>query len=356
ERLGGKAVLKSQVYAGGRGKAGGIQTANSPKEAEQHAGKLLGSRLVTHQTGPEGAPVSKLLVEEPISVSSQLYLGIVIDSKSRVPVVMASAAGGIDIEEVARDHPEKIARVGIDPAVGFRAYQGRKLAYGMEIKQELVRPLAELMANLYRLFEANDCSLAEINPLAITTDGRVLALDAKLNFDDNAEFRRKDLVALVDEEQEDQIEVRAKKSGIQNYVKVDGSIGCMVNGAGLAMAVMDMITLTGGRAANFLDIGTANNPDRVINSFRIIVADPSVKAILVNIFGGMAKTDVIARGIVEAHQTVKIDVPLVVRLAGTNVEAGKRILKESGLKYIEAADFQDAAEKAVQAAKGGKAL
>lgn len=356
ERLGGKAVLKSQVYAGGRGKAGGIQTANSPKEAEQHAGKLLGSRLVTHQTGPEGAPVSKLLVEEPISVSSQLYLGIVIDSKSRVPVVMASAAGGIDIEEVARDHPEKIARVGIDPAVGFRAYQGRKLAYGMEVKQELVRPLAELMANLYRLFEANDCSLAEINPLAITTDGRVLALDAKLNFDDNAEFRRKDLVALVDEEQEDQIEVRAKKSGIQNYVKVDGSIGCMVNGAGLAMAVMDMITLTGGRAANFLDIGTANNPDRVINSFRIFVADPSVKAILVNIFGGMAKTDVIARGIVEAHQKVKIDVPLVVRLAGTNVEAGKRILKESGLKYIEAADFQDAAEKAVQAAKGGKAL
>ncbi len=355
-RLGGKAVLKAQVYAGGRGKAGGIQTARSAQEAEQHARKLLGSRLVTHQTGPEGVPVSKLLVEEPISIATQLYLSMVIDTKSRVPVMMASEAGGMDIEEVARDHPEKIIKIAIDPAVGFRAYQGRKLAYGMDLKQELVRPVTDLMANLYRLFEANDCSLAEINPLVVTTGGQVLAVDAKLNFDDNADFRHKELQELRDEDQEDPIEVRAKKSGIQNYVKVDGTIGCMVNGAGLAMAVMDLITLSGGKAANFLDIGTANNTDRVVNSFKIFMADPSLKAILVNIFGGMAKTDIIAQGIVEAHKQMKIRVPVVIRLAGTNVQEGIRILKESGIKYIEAADFKDAAEKAVKAAKGGASL
>lgn len=355
-KLGGKSVLKAQVYAGGRGKAGGIQTADSPKQAEQLAKKLLGTRLVTHQTTPEGVPVNKLLVEEPINITTQLYLSIVIDSSSRLPVMMASAAGGMDIEEVARDHPEQIIKVRIDPATGFRAFQGRKLAYGMGLKQELVNPAAALMGNLYRLFEANDCSLAEINPLAITTKGELLAVDAKLNFDDNADFRHKDLVELRDESQEDQIEVQAKKSGIQNYVKVDGTIGCMVNGAGLAMGVMDQITIAGGRAANFLDIGTANNPERVVNSFKIFMADTSVKAILVNIFGGMAKTDVIAQGVVEAHKQMKINVPVVIRLAGTNVEEGKRIIKQSGLPLIEANGFKDAAAKAVKAAKGEKVL
>ena len=355
EKLGGRAVLKAQVYAGGRGKAGGIKTASSAQNAEQLARKLLGARLVTHQTPPEGVPINKLLVEEPIEIASQLYLSIVVDSASRMPVMMASAAGGMDIEEVARDHPEKIIKVYVDPATGFRDYLGRKLAYGVNLKQELVRPAVTLMANLYRLFEANDCSLAEINPLAVTNKGELLAVDAKLNFDDNAEFRHKDIEAMRDEEQEDPIEVRAKKSGIQNYVKVDGTIGCMVNGAGLAMAVMDLITLSGGSAANFLDIGTANNPDRVVNSFKIFMADQSVKAILINIFGGMARVDIIAQGIVEAHKQLNVTVPLVVRLAGTNVAEGKRILKESGLKYIEASDFKDAAEKAVRAAKGGKA-
>ncbi|MBI2958129.1 MAG: ADP-forming succinate--CoA ligase subunit beta [Chloroflexi bacterium] len=355
-RLGGRSVLKAQVYAGGRGKAGGIQTANSPEEAEALARGLLGTRLVTHQTGPEGVPVNKLLVEEPVSIAGQLYLGIVIDLASRLPVMMASAAGGMDIEEVARDQPDKIIKVHVDLATGFRAYQGRKLAYGVGLRQELVNPAAALMASLYRLFEASDCSLAEINPLAITAKGELLAVDAKLNFDDNAEFRHKDLVEMRDDEQEDPIEVRAKKSGIQNYVKVDGTIGCMVNGAGLAMAVMDLITLCGGRAANFLDIGTANNTDRVVNSFRIFMADPSVRAILVNIFGGMARTDIIASGIVEAHRQLDITVPVVVRLAGTNVQEGKRILRESGLKLIEAADFKDAAEKAVAAVQGGKVL
>lgn len=355
-KLGGKSVLKAQVYAGGRGKAGGIQTADSPKQAEQWAKKLLGTRLVTHQTTPEGVPINKLLVEEPISIATQLYLSIVIDSSSRLPVMMASAAGGMDIEEVARDHPEQIIKVRIDPATGFRAFQGRKLAYGIGLKQELINPAATLMGNLYRLFEATDCSLAEINPLAVTTKGELLAVDAKLNFDDNADFRHKDLIELRDESQEDQIEVQAKKSGIQNYVKVDGTIGCMVNGAGLAMGVMDQITIAGGRAANFLDIGTANNPERVVNSFRIFMADMSVKAILVNIFGGMAKTDVIAQGIVDAHKQMKIDVPVIVRLAGTNVEEGKRIIKQSGLPLIEASGFKDAAAKAVKAAKGEKVL
>ena len=355
EKLGGRAVLKAQVYAGGRGKAGGIKTASSAQNAEELARKLLGTRLVTHQTSPEGVLINKLLVEEPIEIASQLYLSIVVDSASGMPVMMASAAGGMDIEEVARDHPERIIKVYVDPATGFRDYLGRRLAYGANLKQELVRPAVTLMTNLYRLFEANDCSLAEINPLAVTTKDELLAVDAKLNFDDNAEFRHKDIGAMRDEEQEDTIEVRAKKSGIQNYVKVDGTIGCMVNGAGLAMAVMDLITLSGGSAANFLDIGTANNPDRVVNSFKIFMADQSVKAILINIFGGMARVDIIAQGIVEAHKQLNVTVPLVVRLAGTNVAEGKRILKESGLKYIEASDFKDAAEKAVRAAKGGKA-
>ncbi|MBI2853592.1 MAG: ADP-forming succinate--CoA ligase subunit beta [Chloroflexi bacterium] len=352
-RLGGRSVLKAQVYAGGRGKAGGIKVANSPKEAESLARQLLGTRLVTHQTTPEGLPVQKLLVEQTIDIHDQAYLSIVVDSSARMPVIMASAAGGIEIEEVASKSPEKILKVHVDPATGFQTYLGQKLAYGMGMDKESARATAALIGNLYRLFEAKDCSLAEINPLAVTNSGKILAVDAKLNFDDNALFRHKDIEALHDTAQEDPREVQAEAWGVKNYVKVDGSIGCMVNGAGLAMAVMDLITLSGGRPANFLDIGTANNPDRVVNSFKIFLSDPDVKAILVNIFGGIARVDVITRGIVEAHKQMKVNVPAVIRLAGTNVEEGKRILKESNLKYIEASDFRDAAVKAVRAARGG---
>ena len=354
-RLGGRAVLKSQVYAGGRGKAGGIKTADSPEEAEEIARQLLGTRLVTHQTSPEGVPIAHLLVEEPIDIASQIYLSILVDGSSSLPVMMASEEGGMDIEEVACQTPEKILKEFIDPAIGFQPYQGRKLAYGMNLSQEHIRPAITLMSNLYSLFEGKDCSLVEINPLAITAKGEILAVDAKLKFDENAKFRHKDIDTMRDEGQEDPIEVQAGNWGVQNYVKVDGTIGCIVNGAGLAMAVMDLLTLCGGRPANFLDIGTINNTDRVVNSFRIFKADSDVKAILVNIFGGMARADVIARGIVEAHQEMDIGLPLVVRLAGTNVDEGKRIMKESGVKYVEASGFHDAARKVVAADRGEQA-
>jgi len=350
--LGGRVAIKAQVYAGGRGKAGGIKLANTPEEAEKLAGQILGTRLVTNQTAPEGIPVSKVLVEKTIAVERELYLSIIVDNASRMPVMMASQAGGMDIEEVARISPEKIIKVYIDPATGFHSFRGRRLAYGMNLNSAQVRQATNLMANLYKLFQAKDCSLAEINPLVVTTDGKILALDAKLNFDDNALFRHSDIEKLQDMEQEDPIEARANELGVQNYIKMDGNIGCMVNGAGLAMAVMDLITQAGGKPANFLDIGTVNNTDRVIGAFKVFTADPSVKAILVNIFGGIARVDVIAQGIVEAHRQMEINLPLVVRLAGTNVNEGKRILAQSGIKFIEAIDFYDAAHKAVQAARG----
>ncbi len=349
--LGGRVVIKAQVFAGGRGKAGGIKMADGPEEAERLAGEMLGKRLVTYQTIADGVPVSKVLVERALDVQKELYLGIIVDNASRVPVVMASEAGGVDIEEVARTSPEKILKAYIDPAVGFQAFQGRKLAYGMGLEQAQIRAAADLMANLYRLFVAKDCSLAEINPLAVTVDGKLLALDAKLNFDDNTLFRHPDIEQLRDVEQEDPLEVKASDMGIKNYIKLDGNIACIVNGAGLAMAVMDLITYAGGRPANFLDIGTVNNPERVVNAFKIFAADPAVKAVLVNIFGGMARADIIAQGVVEAKKQVDIRVPLVIRLAGTNVDEGKHILKESEIEFIEAVDFYDAAKKAVAAVK-----
>ncbi len=352
--LGGKVAIKAQVYAGGRGKAGGIKLANTPEEAENIAEQMLGTRLVTSQTAPEGVPVGKVLVERAVEVQRELYLSITFADARRVPVMMVSEAGGMDIEEVARITPEKIHLEYIEPAVGFQAFQGRKLAYGMNLDPPQVRPAISLMMNLYRLFQTKDCTLAEINPLVVTSDGDLLALDAKLNFDDNALFRHNEIEQLRDLEQEDPLEVRANKLGIKNYIKLDGNIGCMVNGAGLAMAVMDLITQAGGSPANFLDIGTANNPERVINAFKVFTNDPSVKAILINIFGGMARVDVIAQGIVQAHGEMDIQVPLIVRLAGTNVEEGKRILAKSGISYIEATDFYDAARKAVEAAKGDK--
>jgi succinyl-CoA synthetase beta subunit len=350
--IGRKVVIKAQVYAGGRGKAGGIRMVNSPKEAEKAASQLIGTRLVTHQTGPEGVPVSKVLVEEVSNVARELYLSILVDGTSRLPVVMASEAGGMEIEEVAQSTPEKIFKSYIDPAIGFQPFQGRKLAYGMNLDGGQIGETTRLMTNLYKLFMDKDCSLAEINPLVVTADGKLLALDAKLNFDDNALYRHKDIQELQDKEQEEPLEIQARDWGINNYVKMDGDIGCMVNGAGLAMAVNDLIQYCGGRAANFLDIGTLNNTERVVNSFKMFVADPRIKAVLVNIFGGMARVDVIARGIVEAYQQMDIPFPVVIRLAGTNLEEGQRILADSGISFIQAKDFYDGAYKVVEAAKG----
>jgi succinyl-CoA synthetase beta subunit len=351
-RLGGRVVIKVQVYAGGRGKAGGIRIAGSPEEAESLAVKILGRRLVTYQTAAEGIPVSKVLVEEVVDGEHELYLSILVDGTSQLPVMLATEAGGVEIEEVARDTPQKILRAYIDPATGFQPFQGRRLSYGMNISQDLVPSAVKLMSHLYRLFHSRDCSLAEINPLAVTPDGQLLALDAKLNFDDNALFRHGDIEELRDPEQEDPLEVRAVEYGIRNYIKLEGDIGCMVNGAGLAMSVMDLITLAGGKPANFLDIGTSNTTARVVQAFKIFTADPGVKAVLVNIFGGIARVDVIARGIVEAYQQMDIFLPVVVRLAGTGAEEGQRILSESGIDLIRAADFRDAAEKVVKAARG----
>ena len=352
--IGGKTVIKAQVYAGGRGKAGGIKTINSPEEAEKAASQLIGTRLVTHQTGPEGAQVSEVLVEEASDVARELYLSILVDGTIRLPVMMASEAGGMEIEEVAQSTPDKIFRSNIDPAIGFQSFHGRKLAYGMNLNGEQIGEATQLMTKLYKLFMDKDCSLAEINPLVITAEGKLLALDAKLNFDDNALYRQKDVQELEDKEQEEPLEVQARDWGINNYVKMDGDIGCMVNGAGLAMAVNDLIQYCGGRAANFLDIGTLNNPERVVNSFKMFIADPGVKAVLVNIFGGMARVDVIAQGIVAAYQQMDIRFPVVVRLAGTNLEEGQRILAESGISFIQAEDFYDGAYKAVQEAKNSE--
>jgi len=349
--LGGKVMVKAQVHAGGRGKAGGIKVVSSPDEAEQAARKLLGTRLVTHQTGPQGVPVNAVLVEEAINIKRELYLSIVIDGVAGLPVIMASEAGGMDIEEVARTSPEKILKAYIYPGQGVRTYLARKLAYGLNLAPEQMKAGTELISNLYKLFQARDCSLAEINPLVVTADGRVLAADAKLNFDDNASYRQKAVEALRDIAQEDPLEVEAKSKGIENYIKLDGSIGCLVNGAGLAMAVLDLLGQEGGNAANFLDIGTINDPERVVQAIGIINSDPNVKAMLINIFGGMARTDVIAQGLVTAHKKMEIKVPVVVRLAGTNVAQGDKILDESGLKLIRANNFREAAQKAVAAAK-----
>jgi len=350
--IGGKVVVKAQAYAGGRGKAGGIKTVNSPEDAEKAARQMIGTKLVTHQTGPEGVPVSKVLVEEASDAARELYLSILVDAVSHLPVMMASEAGGMEIEEVAQSAPERIFKSHIDPAIGFQPFQGRKLAYGMHLDGGQVGEATRLMTNLYKLFMDKDCSLAEINPLVVTADGKLLALDAKLNFDDNALYRHKDIQELRDKEQEEPLEIQARDWGINNYVKMDGDIGCMVNGAGLAMAVNDLIQYCGGRAANFLDIGTLNNTERVVNSFKMFIADPRIKAVLVNIFGGMARVDVIAKGVVEAYQQMDIPFPIVVRLAGTNLEEGERILAESGIDFIPAKDFYDGARKVVEAAKG----
>lgn len=350
--LGNKVVIKAQVYAGGRGKAGGIKIANSPGEAEKRARELLGRRLVTEQTTPEGVPVSKVLVEEAIDIRRELYLGIVIDGTSRLPVMMASEAGGTEIEETARLSPEKVLKSYIDPPTSFQPFQGRKLAYGMNLNPEEIQPAIELMGNLYQLFLTKDCSLVEINPLIITTEGKLLALDAKLNFDDSAMFRHQELKELYDWEQEHPFEARAAQLGIRDYIKLDGDIGCMVNGAGAAIAVIDLLAQMEGKAANFYDTGPTAVPETIANGFGIIAGDPSVKVIMVDIFAGIGRGERYAQGIVDGYRQTKTKLPVVVRLAGTNVEEAKRVLAESGINYFEASDLHDVAQKAVEIAKG----
>jgi succinyl-CoA synthetase beta subunit len=351
KEIGAPVAVKAQIHAGGRGKGGGIKLAKTAAETRQAAGDIIGMTLVTHQTGPQGKLVKQVLVEEQLDVARELYVSVVIDNSVGLPIVMASAEGGVEIEEVAARNPEAIKRTPVDPTVGFQPYQGRELALAIGLGGDLMRPATTLFAGLYRAFEENDCSLAEINPLVVTKDGRLLAADAKLNIDDNALFRHKDLAAMRDFDEEDPLEVRANESGIGTYIKLTGNIGCVVNGAGLAMATMDAITLAGGEPANFLDIGTVNDPERVIASFRIIMDDPDVKAMLINIFGGMARVDIIAQGIIAAYKEIDIKVPVVARLVGTNVEEGERLLAESKIPLIRAQDLGEAAKKAVEAAK-----
>ena len=348
--LGVPVVVKAQIHAGGRGKGGGIKLAATPDEARDAASQIIGMQLVTHQTGPEGRLVKRVLVEEQIDIETELYIGIVIDNSIGLPLVMASSEGGVEIEVVAEKTPELIHRSAIDPTVGFQAFQGRQLAIAIGLGGDLMRPAAQLIGGLYRAFDESDCTLAEINPLVVTKDGRLLAADAKLSFDDNALYRHKDLAELRDRDEEDPLEVQAQDADIPNFIKLDGSIGCVVNGAGLAMATMDAIKIAGGEPANFLDIATVNDPARVVSSFRIITEDPNVKAILVNIFGGMARVDIIAQGIIDAHEQMDVRVPIVARLVGTNVEEGERLLSESGLDLIRANDLGEAAAKAVAAA------
>jgi succinyl-CoA synthetase beta subunit len=349
--LGGKVVVKAQIHAGGRGKGGGVKLANSSDEAQQVATQILGMQLVTHQTGPEGQVVKSVLVEEQMQIERELYLAVLIDGAAGRPVMIASGAGGMEIEEVAAKTPDAIFRVAIDPATGFQPHLARELCFSLGLAGDAMKAASRLMSGLYDAFTAKDASLAEINPLVVTSDGRVLALDAKMNFDDNGLFRHPEIEALRDKDEEDASEVEAAEKGISNFIKLDGNIGCLVNGAGLAMATMDSIKFAGGEPANFLDIATANDVQKVVDALLIISRDPSVKAILVNIFGGMARVDVIAEGIIQAQRQMTKAIPVVARLAGTNVEEGERLIRESGLPVIRADDLGDAAAKAVEAAR-----
>ncbi len=342
-------VVKAQIHAGGRGKGGGVKLAKSPEEAREIASKMLGMKLITHQTGPEGTEVRTLLVEEGLPIDKEFYLGIVLDRATGRNVFMASQAGGMDIEEVAAHTPEKILKETVDPAVGFRAFQARKLAFGLGLDASLVNQAAKFMQALYHASEQLDASLLEINPFLLTKDNRLIALDAKVNFDDNAMFRHKDFAALRDLDEEEPLEIEASKHDL-NYIKLDGNIACMVNGAGLAMATMDIIKLAGGEPANFLDVGGGASQERVEAAFRILLGDENVRAVLVNIFGGIVRCDMVARGVVGAAQNLGVQVPVVVRLEGTNVEEGQRVLRESGLNFTVANGMKDAAEKVVSLA------
>src|ERR1700751_3441733 len=344
-------VVKAQIHAGGRGKGGGVKIAKSVQEAGELAEKMLGMTLITHQTGPEGRVVRRLLIEETLPIEKELYIGILVDRGEGKAVFMVSAAGGMDIEQVAAENPEAILKEYIAPGMGLEAFQARKLAFKLGIKPALVNQAVQFMVGLYKAFEGTDGSLVEINPFITTTDGRLFALDAKINFDDNAMFRHADLKELRDVTEEDPLEVEASKYNL-NYIKLDGNVGCMVNGAGLAMATMDIIKYAGGMPANFLDVGGGANAEQVTHAFEILLSDKNVKAVLINIFGGILRVDTLATGVVEAAKKTHIQLPIVLRLEGTNVDAGRQILKESGLNFIVAETMKDAAEKVVAAAKG----
>ena len=342
-------VVKAQIHAGGRGKGGGVKLAKSPEEAKQIAAEMLGMMLVTHQTGPEGREVKTLLIEEGLPIDKEFYLGITLDRVTGRNVFMASSAGGMDIEKVAEETPELILKETIDPAVGLQAFQARKLAFGLGIPHELVNQAVKFMLSLYKAYESTDASLVEINPFLLTKDDRLIALDAKLNFDDNAMFRHKAFADLRDLNEEEPLEIEASKFDL-NYIKLDGNIGCMVNGAGLAMATMDIIKLAGGEPANFLDVGGGASQERVEQAFKILLADQNVKAVLINIFGGIVRCDMVANGVVAAAKNLGVSIPIVARLEGTNVEEGRRVLRESGIGIIPAEGMNDAAAKVVAAA------
>jgi succinyl-CoA synthetase beta subunit len=347
--IGGSVVVKAQIHAGGRGKGGGVKIARDAAEAAEIARKMLGMKLVTHQTGPEGRIVQRLLIEETLPIERELYLGIVLDRAQGKPVFMASAAGGMEIEEVAAKTPELILKEAFDPGIGLMPFQARKLAFGIGVPAASVNAAAAAMMALAKAYVAKDCSLAEINPFILTKEGKVYALDAKINFDDSAVYRHKELIDLRDLNEEDPLEVEASRFGI-NYIKLDGTVGCMVNGAGLAMATMDIIKYAGGSPANFLDVGGGASAEQVKNAFRILLSDPHVKAVLINIFGGILRCDTLATGVVAAARDLHIAAPIVVRMEGTNVELGRQILRESGFNFTVAEGMRDAAEKVVRLA------
>lgn len=350
EKLGGRVVVKAQIHAGGRGKAGGIRLADSPQRAQELAREMLGMKLVTPQTGPQGREVRTLLIEEALPIHRELYLGILLDRAAQRPVIMASPAGGMDIEEIARRSPDLILKAHAHPALGLQPYQARKLAFALGFTGEQLAPAVRFILGLYRAFVELDASLVEVNPFVVTEDGRLYALDAKITFDDNALFRHPDYAELRDVNEEEPLEVEASRYDL-NYIKLNGTIGCMVNGAGLAMATMDIIKLAGGEPANFLDVGGSATTERVENGFRILLSDPNVRAVLINIFGGIVRCDIVAEGVIQAARKVGVTVPIVVRLEGTNVERARELLAQSGLKITVAHSMSEAAELAVALAR-----
>ena len=348
KELGLPVVVKSQIHAGGRGKGGGVKLARTIEEVHEIARQMIGMTLVTHQTGPEGRVVQTLLIEEGLRIKKEFYLGMLLDRATSRLVFMASAAGGIDIEEVAANTPELILRESIDPAVGMQPFQARNIAFGLGLETKVIAKATSFILSLYRAFVDLDASMIEINPFLLTEEGELYALDAKVTFDDNAHYRHKEFAELRDLNEEAPLEIEASKFDL-NYIKLDGNIACMVNGAGLAMATMDIIKLAGGEPANFLDVGGGASQERVENAFRILLADENVKAVLINIFGGIVRCDMVARGVVEAARKLGVSVPIIVRLEGTNVEEGQRVLQESGMNFIVATGMKDAAEKSVAA-------
>ena len=343
-------VVKAQIHAGGRGKGGGVKLAKSPAEAEKHAGNILGMTLVTPQTGAEGRLVKKVLIEEGMAIAKELYMGILVDRETSQVLIMASEAGGMEIEEVAAKTPEKIFKETVDPIIGVQPYLARKIAFALNLEGAALKAIIPFIINLYDAFAKEDCSMLEINPLVITSDNRVLALDAKVDIDDNAMYRHKDTQTYRDTDEEDPTEVEASKFHL-NYIKLDGNIGCMVNGAGLAMSTMDIIKLSGGEPANFLDVGGGADEEMIENGFRILISDTSVKGIFINIFGGILRCDVLARGVVAATKKLHIKIPIVVRMEGTNMEEGHQILKDSGLNFLIGDGMKDGAQKVVKAIK-----